>query len=245
MAIGATYFRRETRRKYYKTEYESCGQAKVVKDPDRQLEMKNFPLASSRHLTYRLSRFTSHCCVTNIFQNLTNSAKTRYLTQNRSIFRLLFLHAKYMSLTPISSITLQIQNQPGWEPIRDWGLIVRAWGATVSPAIAERTQPRSLSRGVLTIATNSSSLAHQLTFSRQALCQQLNAQLIAPEIDDLRFVAVGYSSHKPTATDDLSIRIDSGASVICSHCNCRAREGELLRWGVCQFCAFKLGIFGN
>jgi predicted nucleic acid-binding Zn ribbon protein len=152
-----------------------------------------------------------------------------------------------MPLTPISAITLQLQNQPGWESVKDWGLIIRAWGATVSPAIADRTQPRSLSRQILTIATNSSSLAHQLTFGRQALCQQLNAQLGGLEIDDLRFVAIGYNSqsHKPTATENLTIPIDSGAIAICSHCDCRAREGELFRWGVCQFCAFKLGIFGK
>ncbi|WP_310423133.1 DUF721 domain-containing protein [Chamaesiphon sp. VAR_48_metabat_135_sub] len=151
-----------------------------------------------------------------------------------------------MSLTPISKIAVQIQTQPGWEGVRDWGLIVQAWATTVSPAILDRSQPRSISRGILTIATNSSSLAHQLTFGRKALCQKLNTQLIAP-ISDLRFIAVGYSNQQisPTATEDRSIPIDSGSIVICSHCDCRAREGELLRWGVCQFCAMDLGILGG
>jgi predicted nucleic acid-binding Zn ribbon protein len=147
-----------------------------------------------------------------------------------------------MSLTSISTITAQIQNQPGWEGVRDWGLIIQAWAATASPALADRTQPKSLARGVLTIATNSSSLAHQLTFGRQALCQQLNRQLIAPHIDDLRFVSVGYHKFSPTATDTAAIPIDSGEIVICSHCQCRARQGELLRWDVCQYCAIDLGI---
>ncbi|AFY91993.1 DUF721 domain-containing protein [Chamaesiphon minutus] len=144
-----------------------------------------------------------------------------------------------MSLTSIASITSAIQNQPGWEGVRDWGAIVRAWSQIVSPAIAERTQPRSLSRGILTIATNSSSLSHQLTFGRQALCQRFNRLESAPSIVDLRFVAVGYTDRSiVTATDDRSVAIDSGNVVICSHCNCRAREGELLRWNVCRFCAF-------
>ena len=151
-----------------------------------------------------------------------------------------------MSLLPIASIAVEIQAQPGWEGVRDWGLIIQAWVATVSPAIAERSQPRSISRRILTISTNSSSLAHQLTFGRQALCQQLNTQLIAP-IDELRFVSVGFSRHSstPTATDLHSIPIDSGEIVICSHCNCRARQGELLRWTMCQFCAIDLGIIGG
>ncbi len=148
-----------------------------------------------------------------------------------------------MSLTSIASITSAIQNQPGWEGVRDWGAILRAWSQIVSPAIAERTQPRSLSRGILTIATNSSSLAHQLTFGRQALCQRLNRLESAPSIVDLRFVAVGYTDRSVvTATEDRSVSIDSGDVVICSQCNCRAREGELRRWNVCRFCAVDLGI---
>jgi predicted nucleic acid-binding Zn ribbon protein len=150
-----------------------------------------------------------------------------------------------MSLTPISTITFQIQDRLGWEGVRDWGLIVQAWVKIVSPPIADRSQPRSITRGMLTIATNSSSLAHQLTFGRQALCQQLNTQLVAP-IQDLRFVAVGYSNRSTsTVTDSQSIAIDSGEIVICSHCNCRARQGELLRWDVCQFCAIDLGLIGK
>jgi predicted nucleic acid-binding Zn ribbon protein len=153
-----------------------------------------------------------------------------------------------MSLTSIAAIASQIQTQPGWEGVRDWGLIVTAWREAVSPAIAERTQPRSISRGVLTIATNSSSLAHQLTFGRQALCQQLNTHLLATPIDELRFVAVGYQSSQrntPTAIAIECMPIDSGEIAICSRCDCRARQGELLRWRVCQFCALDLGIIGG
>jgi predicted nucleic acid-binding Zn ribbon protein len=142
-----------------------------------------------------------------------------------------------MPLTPISKVTFEIQNQPGWEGVRDWGLIIQAWTAIVSPTIAEHSQPRSISREILTIATHSSSLAHQLTFGRRSLCQQLNAQLITP-IKDLRFVAVGYNSRTITNTpaDNSAISIDSGEIVICSQCDTRAREGEILRWGVCRFC---------
>ncbi len=155
-----------------------------------------------------------------------------------------------MSLTPIAKITVEIQAQPGWEGVRDWGLIVQAWSAIVSPTIAQHSQPRSISREILTIATNSSSLAHQLTFGRQALCRQLNHQLkyqLSQPIKDLRFMAVGYnsSSNQISATDESLIRIDSGAIVICSHCNSRARAGEIFRWGVCKFCAIDLKVIGQ
>jgi predicted nucleic acid-binding Zn ribbon protein len=155
-----------------------------------------------------------------------------------------------MSLTPIAKITVEIQDQPGWEGVKDWGLIVQAWSAIVSPTVAKHTQPRSVSREILTIATNSSSLAHQLTFGRQALCRQLNHQLnyqLHLPLKDLRFVAVGFNSLSSsiTATDESLIRIDSGPIVICSHCNSRARAGEILRWGVCQFCAIDLQLLGH
>ena len=150
-----------------------------------------------------------------------------------------------MSLTPLSLVTCQLQDQPGWEGVKDWGAIVQAWAITVSPTIAKHTQPRSISRDILTITTHSSSLAHQLTFGRQALCQQLNTQLTTP-VRDLRFITVGnISLSSVTATDNYSAPIDSGAIVICSHCHSRAREGELLRWNVCQFCAIDLGILGG
>jgi predicted nucleic acid-binding Zn ribbon protein len=150
-----------------------------------------------------------------------------------------------MSLTPISRVTTAIQSQPGWEGVRDWGAIVRAWHTIVSPSIAERTRVRSLSgSAILTIATASSSLAHQLTFGRQGLCRQLNAQLVSP-IKDLRFVALGTTGDRLVATEDLAVAIGSGEIVNCDRCECRARAGELQRWGFCQFCAIDLGILGK
>ncbi len=142
-----------------------------------------------------------------------------------------------MSLTSISTITIDLQNQPGWEGVRDWGLIVRAWMTTVSPTIASRSRPKSFAKGILTIATTSSSLAHQLTFGRQALCQKLNERSSVP-ITDLRFVPSGYAiQERSRVSDDGAMAIDAGEIVICTHCNCRARQGEVLRWGVCRFCA--------
>jgi predicted nucleic acid-binding Zn ribbon protein len=150
-----------------------------------------------------------------------------------------------MSFTPISIITDELQDRPGWEGVRDWGIIVRAWLVTVSPIIATRSRPKSLTNGVLTVATSSSSLAHQLTFGRQALCKQLNTQLVFP-ITDLRFVPVGYApQERASATDDAAMAIDAGEIVMCARCDCRTRQGELLRWDVCRFCAIDLGIVGG
>ena len=113
-----------------------------------------------------------------------------------------------MSLTPISKITVEIQAQPGWEGVRDWGLIVKAWNGTVSLMIANHTQPRSISREILTIATNSSSLAHQLTFGRQALCQQLNHHLITP-VPDATIVGASSTGRHRTFWDGENLDINN------------------------------------
>ncbi len=148
-----------------------------------------------------------------------------------------------MSLTPISQVTFAIEQQPEWDGIRHWKLIVRAWMDTVSPAIASRSRPRSLARGVLTIATHSASLAHQLTFGRAALLVRLNSHLSVP-INELRFAPIGFDTQQPTATDDNE-SILAGEIVVCTHCDCRARQGEIQRWGFCQYCAIDLGIVGG
>ena len=143
-----------------------------------------------------------------------------------------------MSLTSISSIASELQNQPGWEGVRDWGLIVRAWVEIVSPTIASHSRPKSLSRGILTIATNSSSLAHQLTFGRQALCKQLNTQLILP-VTGSALCACRLSQPESTNSyrsrwhRDRCWRDRDFVPIAIA----RARQGELLRWGMCQFCA--------
>ena len=151
-----------------------------------------------------------------------------------------------MPLTPISVIMTDMQSQSQWSAIRDWGLIIKAWNEAVAPAISSRSRPKSLSHGqILTIATNSASLAHQLTFGRKALCLQLNLILAVP-ILDLRFAPIGYVHSTPsTPTQTQSNSIDSGEIVVCSNCECRCREGELLRWAVCQFCAIDLGLLGK
>ncbi len=153
-----------------------------------------------------------------------------------------------MPFTPIAKIAIEIQNQPGWEGVRDWGIIISTWDRIVSPAIASHSRPKSIARSILTIATNSASLAHQLTFGRKSLCLQLNHHLldIREPFTDLRFAPVGYSDKSiVSAVEDEYLPIDGGEIVICPHCSCRSRQGGLSRWGVCQFCAIDLGILGS
>lgn len=153
-----------------------------------------------------------------------------------------------MPFTPIAAIAIDIQTQPGWEGVKDWGIIIKAWDQTVPPAIASHSRPKSIAKSTLTIATNSSSLAHQLTFGRKSLCDRLNHRLLdtMEPFTELRFAPVGYSDRSViSAVEDEYLPIDGGEIVICPTCSCRSRQGELFRWGVCQFCAIDIGILGS
>jgi predicted nucleic acid-binding Zn ribbon protein len=155
-----------------------------------------------------------------------------------------------MSLSPITDILDRLQNQPGWEQVRDWQQIVSAWRDTVSPPIASQTQPKSLQRGVLTISTTSSSLAHQLTFQRRSLCRQLNERLtsVIHPLRDLRFVPTGEvrPSNPAVSSTAKNLEIEETAEKIknCPGCDLRTPTIELQRWGVCRFCAIDRGIIG-
>jgi predicted nucleic acid-binding Zn ribbon protein len=153
-----------------------------------------------------------------------------------------------MSLKPIAKLAIEIQTEPGWEGVRDWGIIVRAWDETVSPALASNSRPKSIAGSILTIATNSASLSHQLTFGRKSLCLQFNNRLIdiREPFTDLRFAPIGYNDRSiSSAVEDEYLPIHGGDIVICPTCSCRSRQGELSRWGVCQFCAIDIGILGS
>lgn len=154
-----------------------------------------------------------------------------------------------MSLSPITQILDQIQNQPGWESVRDWQQIVAAWREVVSPSIASHTQPRSIQRNLLTIATDSSSLAHQLTCQRRLLCRQLNDRLprsISP-LRDLRFSPIGCTSSSRRSNQGMMETIlstDLAPILNCPDCDCRTPTAEVQRWGVCRFCAISKGTIG-
>lgn len=64
--------------------------------------------------------------------------------------------------------------------------LLACWSEVVGVQAASHTRPVSISRGVLWVATSSSSWASNLSFQRHRLLKKLNAQLPSPLVD-IRF----------------------------------------------------------
>jgi predicted nucleic acid-binding Zn ribbon protein len=148
-----------------------------------------------------------------------------------------------MSLSPIDNIAISIQNQPGWEEIKNWSQIRTAWEEIISPQLAVNTRPKSLMRGVLTVTTSSASLAHQLSFQRQMLTKKMFDRLPDSGLIDLRFVPLGVTPDRRESieldTPDRDLTV-----VSCPDCLAPAPQWELNRWHTCRFCAIDRGILG-
>jgi predicted nucleic acid-binding Zn ribbon protein len=147
-----------------------------------------------------------------------------------------------MSLSGIDGILKIVQERPEFSPLQDRSRLRRAWEEIVSPQLASHTRPKSLDRGILTIATTNASLAHQLSFQRQQLVKQLIDRLPEAGIKDLRFAPLGITEHNQLTTTE----VDRDCTVsTCPDCETATPQWELNRWDVCRFCAIDRGILGS
>jgi predicted nucleic acid-binding Zn ribbon protein len=93
---------------------------------------------------------------------------------------------------------LQIQTQLEEMPLQ---ILLRLWSEIVGEAIANHTQPLSIQRGVLRVATSSAAWAQNLAFERQGLLVKINAVLPDP-VRDIRFASAGWQSPQASQTTE-------------------------------------------
>lgn len=103
-----------------------------------------------------------------------------------------------MSFKSINDILGAIQKQAKWEE-QPFQQVCRCWAEVVGSAIAAQTQPLSVQRDVLRVATSSAAWAQNLTFNRQNLLGKLNQKLSHPLVD-LRFSTAGWQRHPQERT---------------------------------------------
>lgn len=99
-----------------------------------------------------------------------------------------------MSLKSINDIlgVLEIQDKLIEQPfIR----LLNFWSEVVGTVIAAHTQPLSIQRDVLQVATSSAAWAQNLTFERQKLLLKINQRLPDP-LADIRFSTKGWQRTK-------------------------------------------------
>ncbi|BAB74044.1 DUF721 domain-containing protein [Anabaena sp. FACHB-709] len=98
-----------------------------------------------------------------------------------------------MSFKSVNDILGVLEKQAKWQQ-QPFQQVCQFWAEVVGSAIASQTQPLSLQRDVLRVATSSAAWAQNLTFSRQTLLLKLNQKLSTPLVD-LRFSTAGWQRH--------------------------------------------------
>lgn len=70
---------------------------------------------------------------------------------------------------------------------RESGQLGADWASIVGPAIAARTRPGTVRRGVLTVSVTDAILVQELTFGKKDIIARLNAQDPERAIRNIRF----------------------------------------------------------
>jgi predicted nucleic acid-binding Zn ribbon protein len=82
--------------------------------------------------------------------------------------------------------------------------LLKCWAEVVGAVVAAHTQPLSIQRNVLQVATSSAAWAQNLTFERQRLLLKLNEKLSTPLVD-IRFSTALWQRSKKTPAIEQSI----------------------------------------
>jgi predicted nucleic acid-binding Zn ribbon protein len=100
-----------------------------------------------------------------------------------------------MSFQSLSHVLGGLQTQYKCQAPSEIQVLMECWVLVVGPVVAEQTQPISMYRGVLKVATASAAWAQNLVFERQRLMDKLN-QALPFEITDIRF-STAHWGQKP------------------------------------------------
>lgn len=82
--------------------------------------------------------------------------------------------------------------------------LLKCWAEVVGSAVAAHTQPLSIQRDVLRVATSSAAWAQNLTFERQRLLLKLNEKLPDPLVD-IHFSTAGWKRPQDKANQQKTL----------------------------------------
>ncbi len=111
-----------------------------------------------------------------------------------------------MFFDSVEQILAQLEQQPGWEKLREHRQLLKCWHNTVSQNTAQHTRPLYISRQVLWVATSSAARAQELSFQRYTLLKKLNNQLPFV-LKDVRFSSSQW--HQATAQNTINTNLFS------------------------------------
>jgi len=102
-----------------------------------------------------------------------------------------------MSFKSVNDILGVLEVQAKEQPFQR---LLKCWSEVVGTAVAAHTQPLSIQRDVLRVATSSAAWAQNLTFDRQRLLLKLNEKLPIALVD-IRFSTAGWQRPKDTKSE--------------------------------------------
>ncbi|MUH00182.1 DUF721 domain-containing protein [Scytonema sp. UIC 10036] len=110
-----------------------------------------------------------------------------------------------MSLKSINNILSVLETQSKWQE-QPFPQLLKHWSEIVGAAVAAHTQPVSVQRDVLRVATSSAAWAQNLTFERKRLLLKLNDKL-SLSLVDIHFSTAGWQRPKEKlAKEQISAR---------------------------------------
>ncbi|MBW4631498.1 MAG: DUF721 domain-containing protein [Iphinoe sp. HA4291-MV1] len=125
-----------------------------------------------------------------------------------------------MSLKSVNDILSVLAAQSKWQE-QPFQLLLTCWAEVVGAVVAAHTQPLSLQRDVLRVATSSAVWAQNLTFERQRLALKLNEKL-SIGLKDIHFSTAGWQRPQNTPTEQQTISIHEHPSYVGDGMNVRS-----------------------
>ncbi len=106
-----------------------------------------------------------------------------------------------MSFKSVNDILGVLEVQTQEQPFQ---ILLKRWAEVVGAVVASHTQPLSIQRDVLRVATSSAAWAQNLTFDRQRLLLKLNEKLPIPLVD-IRFSTAGWQRPKDIKSEQKTL----------------------------------------
>ena len=106
-----------------------------------------------------------------------------------------------MSFQSLHRILGSLEEQTKWRE-QPFQCLLKLWPEVVGVAVAAHTQPLTIRRDVLRVATPSAVWAQELTFGRQHILEKLNLRLASPLVDIQFSSAEWQPSRNSSSTAD-------------------------------------------
>jgi predicted nucleic acid-binding Zn ribbon protein len=171
-----------------------------------------------------------------------------------------------MSFKSLERSIKKWEDRPELQQLHQFRQIATSWLDVVGAPVAKNSRPHALNRGVLFVATSSSTWAQHLTLQRSRILTKLNPLLSEP-ITEIRFATAQWQNRVLTPTEQSSASPDLEKSThilsevndpvtafenwaevmqkrsqhlpLCPGCQCPTPHPEIERWGICALCSAK------